>query len=77
MITIKCDKCARESNNPYVFGNCAFTFIDEGCRARQVHLCIKCQLDLEGLEDQVRVAFIKENVEVVAMGKWKRREGVV
>ena len=60
MVTIKCNKCGIESNNPYAFDNVRFSYIDENSVLQNIHLCEKCQLKLLNKKLDTMAVFIGE-----------------
>ena len=72
MITIKCDKCGKESDNHNEFDSARFSYIDGEHTLRWVHLCKECQKELQQVEEKAFATFMGEE----GIRNWERHNGV-
>jgi len=72
MLTIKCNKCGKESDNKFEFDCARFSYTDADRILRFVHLCDDCQKDLQKVEDKAFAEFLGEK----EIRNWDRHEGI-
>ena len=72
MITIKCDKCGKESDNKFAFDSARFSYVNADNKLRWIHLCKNCQNDLQKVEDKAFAEFLGEK----EIRNWDRHEGI-
>ena len=72
MITIKCDKCGKESDNHNEFDSARFSYLDGENTLRFIHLCTGCQRKLQKAEEEMFATFM----EVPGLRNWERHNGI-
>ena len=72
MITIKCDKCGKESDNHFEFDCARFSYLDAGDTLHFIHLCTTCQKELQIVEDKAFAKFLGED----KIRDWDRHNGI-
>ena len=76
MITLKCDKCGRETNNPHVFDDMHFSFLDgNDTRAilHSIHLCVTCQNELVNKVNAAIAEFLGED----EIYEWRSQRSII
>jgi hypothetical protein len=72
-ITIKCNKCGKESYNTYFFEEVSFSYLNKESQLRNIHLCSQCQKVLLDLTNATVAKFIGEE----SVRDWNRHKGVL
>ena len=60
MLNITCDKCREQSDEPRVFNQVSFKYVDADNLIHTAHLCYRCQAMLRRIEEEARLAAISE-----------------
>lgn len=78
MITIKCDKCGKASDNSYMFAEKRFSYVThDGARARFIHLCAGCQETLQKTLQEMTDKAIADFLDVPRIRQWTSHNGIV
>jgi hypothetical protein len=59
MLTIKCDKCGKESGEPLDFENGSYFFYDANHDPDVAHLCRDCAATLQKSIDEAVICFLE------------------
>jgi len=62
MLTLTCNKCGFQSNNPFDFKNKRYSYIARGGALKIIHLCTSCQARLAEVSLAAVANFLGEPV---------------